>query len=81
MYSNVLIISDNLEMALFFKELVDSNKCYDGFNFTISISPYSDQREFADVLNTNILVYNLNNKSHIETIISRYSLVLSMHCN
>jgi len=80
MYQNVLVISDNLEMARFFKDLVDLNKDYAGFKFTLSISPNSNKSKFVEALKSKVFVYNLRDKSDIETIISRYDLVLSIHC-
>jgi len=79
MFKNVLVISDNANLCHKFAEVI-SNKPLQDFNFSFSISPYSNKKDFQTVNNSEIKLFDLKNSKDVDHIKSTYDLVFSIHC-
>jgi methionyl-tRNA formyltransferase len=79
MYTNVLIISDNLPLCKAFEKIILDLKLQH-VNWTFSISPFSSLDSFIQALSNEVKVVNLKNDVEIDFICKNYSLVLSIHC-
>tara|TARA_R110001583_G_scaffold71749_3_gene201743 strand:- start:1184 stop:1927 length:744 start_codon:yes stop_codon:yes gene_type:complete len=78
MFKEILVITDSLYMAQEFEALLQSLN-YQNLNWKFSISPFSNEIEFIEVLNSNIKVFNLKKEAVIDEIISNFDLVFSIH--
>ena len=79
MYTNILILSDNLYLCHQF-ELLIKNLKYANVKWTFAISPFSNHIEFSEQIKKDVLVYNLKDKNSIDQIIGSYDLIFSVHC-
>jgi methionyl-tRNA formyltransferase len=79
MFSNVLIISDNLLLCKQFYSIIERKKI-SNTKFTFSTSPFTDAESFivSDAVDTK--VFNLKDQNAIDEIIAQYDLVFSIHC-
>lgn len=78
-YNRILVISDNLNLCLTFKDILD-RKFKNSIAATFSISPFSNQETFEDQLETKVFVYDLKKEESIEEILLKYDLIFSIHC-
>lgn len=76
-YKKVLIISDNQIICKDFKEIIQT---IETTKFDFSTSPFSDHREFQQVLNQQVFAFDLREEDNVNHIISTYDLVISVHC-
>ena len=79
MYSNILIISDNIYLSKQFNMIATVEKLKNT-NITFSTSSFSNLEDFSKALNVEVLVYDLKKDNIIDEIITRYDLVFSIHC-
>lgn len=78
MFKNILIVSDNSDLCNQIYVLSQNYK-YNDRNFTFSISPFSNPRDFS-LINKKITVLNLKDEIVIDEIITKFDLVISIHC-
>lgn len=79
MYNNILIITDNPILGGRFENLI--RKYADGErSFHFAISPFSSEEKFQEILNRDVLVFNMKEGKDVEEIINRYDLIFSIHC-
>ncbi|WP_035086059.1 dTDP-4-amino-4,6-dideoxyglucose formyltransferase [Aquimarina latercula] len=76
MYNKALVISDNPHMAISFKEISDELDLPVSLSF--SISPFSNPDDFQQL--DEIMVFDLKKHEDVDTIMSTFDLVFSIHC-
>lgn len=79
MYKNALIISDNKNLALKFFEIIERKKIVN-CSFSLSISPFSNEKDFNILNSIDFQVFDLRNPKHILNIKKKYDLIFSVHC-
>lgn len=79
MFQNILIVSDNINLCIELKHIL-SQKLSSSQLLTYAVSPYSDKNDFSDKLSCEALQYDLKKEEDIDEIISKYDLVISIHC-
>jgi methionyl-tRNA formyltransferase len=79
MYKNILIISDNPEVALKFEHLLCRKKIKT-VKWTFAISPLSQKTNFKFKNKKRAVCYNLRNHKDVCEIVRKFDLVLSLHC-
>ena len=78
MYKNVLIISDNKYLARKFFKIIERKKI--NCAFSLSISPFSNMKDFKIANGEEIQVVDLRDSRDINFIKKKYDLFLSIHC-
>lgn len=79
MYNDVLIITDNLLISNKVERVI-ALPIFDSVNWKFAISPVSKINEFSASLKNQVSIYNLKLQSHIEDIVNKFDLVISIHC-
>jgi len=79
MFQNILIVSDNINLCIELKPILSENISSSQL-LTYSVSPYSDKNEFSTKLSCQVLQYDLKKEEDIDFIISKYDLIISIHC-
>ncbi|MBT0607936.1 dTDP-4-amino-4,6-dideoxyglucose formyltransferase [Aequorivita echinoideorum] len=78
MFKNILFISDNPVICKRVVAIIRDSK-YSHFKFNFGISPFSNRDDFEiDFFSINI--YDLREEKVIDNIISKYDLIISLHC-
>ena len=75
-YKKILIITDNVYIAVKCKEIFIDQKA----DFDFGISSFSSKNTFDNELSEDVFQIDLKNKSDIEKIVKNYDLIFSMHC-
>jgi methionyl-tRNA formyltransferase len=78
MKKKILIISDNVFLCSELKKIFFEYK--NKYDFSFSVSPYSDVNNFTKELDEKVFVFNLKDEDDVENIVLNYNLVLSIHC-
>ena len=79
MFKNILIISDNPYLSKKFFEIIGKKKLTD-CNFSLSISPFSNQNDFETSCASAVQTFDLRDQPTIDFIKQHYDLVFSIHC-
>ena len=79
MFYNILIISDNINLCVELQKILN-NKIHKNQSIDYSISPYSDIDLFSTKLSCKVIQYDLKNDYTIDSLISKYDLIISIHC-
>ena len=80
MYSKILIISDNIYLCSEFEKIIFSEGYNNKYYWDFSISPFSNLKDFKNIIKSKIHVFDLKSDNDINQIIDLYDLVISIHC-
>lgn len=79
MYKKILVISDNINLCVSFKNLISQFQT-ESLNVNFAISPFSNIEDFEGILNGKVEKIDLKDTNQVEKIILSYDLVFSLHC-